>query len=51
MQDFSALVFYDTQTSFCIRGSFVILDALSALFDVCWEKNLIELGEEKAQSN
>ena len=47
MQDFSSLVFQGTQTSFCIKGSFVISHALSALFDVCvcWEKNLIEFGE------
>ena len=35
MLDFSAFVFQGTYTSFCIRGSFVISHALSALFDVC----------------
>ena len=35
MQDFSTLVFQDTQTNFYIMGSFIISHALSALFDVC----------------
>ena len=42
---FGKYFFFFGKSSVCIRGSFIISHALSALFDVCWERNLIELGD------
>ena len=47
MQNFSALVFQGTLTSFCISDSFVILHALSALFDVGVDGMENEIGENQ----